>query len=139
MSKKMTNCLKIVTPGADEFNVLRWHDASLNLAAVRIHRGFPATLQPIIRLRTAPKMRQHHLLMVAQNRHESTTIAEDQQLLDDTVTIRASINTVAQRYNGVIRLRFDRVEHRAQGCGTAVDIADSNHSGWHERPEAWMG
>lgn len=71
---------------------------------------------------------QHHLIVVAKNRHKIAAVTKLNQLVKDASRINATVNEIAQGYDCVIRLRIDGFNQSCKCNRTAVDVADCQNS-----------
>jgi hypothetical protein len=75
--------------------------------------------------------------VIAQDRNESATVAQGNQLFDDAFAVDATVHKVAQRGKHIVRLRCDQFDQLRQGRGTAVDVSDGDGAGHFVSGVSW--
>lgn len=108
-------------------------DRHVATETVGIERFHTAELQP-------PKGRlilahhvQHHLFVIAHQWLELAMFTQRDQTVDNTFAVGASVDVIAKRYNGIVRLRVDGLQQRIQSDRAAVDVANRDKSSAHRK------
>ena len=97
--------------------------------AVGFQGGIAAEQQPIdVELLLTVVDRQHHFVVVAQQRHQVALRLQAQQPLDHAAAVGAAVDVVAQQHQRIDRLRPDRRQQRFQRGQAAVDVADGDRA-----------
>ncbi len=124
-----------VAPRANVFQVGRRNAFAVLTFAIGTQCGIAATKKPIIGLRLAVQVVQHHLFVVAEQRYEMTFFAQNEQLVDDLSALRPAVDTVAQLDERVLRLRVYQLDQLAQGNCASMNVADRNDTPVHAVPQ----
>ena len=133
VDEEVSVSLPVVAPTADVVEVGGWHVWSAVGAKIGIHRGLAAAEEPVVGLGAAVEVVEHHLFVIAQERHQMTSLAEREQLLNHATAVWPAIDTVAEHHDRVVGPRLDSLQDHTQRRGAAVDVADSNRTRWHRR------
>ena len=71
---------------------------------------------------------EHHLLVVAEDRDQLATTTQIDQEIENFSTVRASVDVISQRDDGVVRSGDDGFQKGFQRRCVSVDVADSDQS-----------
>lgn len=122
----------IVAPGADEIDVLRGDTMVAARSAIGVERRLSAADEPIVRLTAIIEIIQHHLFVVAQERHQATALSEHQQLVDHAAAIGAAIDTIAEHNHRIVGIGLDLSEQREMLLGSRA------RRRWQSLAGAWL-
>lgn len=132
MDEEMRRRFVKVSPGADVVDVLVGNRVHFSTGiAIRLDRLSSAAEKPIIGLRLAVEIVEHHLFVIAAERDDAALLAERQQLIDHLATFGTAIDAVAKRDYRIVGLWLNGFDESAQRLPTTVDITDSYHARGH--------
>ena len=120
--------LEHVAAAFEERDVLRRHRPR-HVAVVAAIGRVAAEQQPVLDdVLVAFADVQQHLVVVAQDRHQSALLRQCDQPVDHPGAVRPAIDEVAEHDQGVVGLRADGRQQPVQGGRVAVDVADGNRA-----------
>ena len=96
---------------------------------IGIEGGIAADVHPMLKISVTVPCMEHHLVMIAKNRDEMTTIGQGNQLVENSLRVQSTVNVIAQSDNGVVWLRVDCRDESGQGDRATVNISDGDYSG----------